>query len=169
MVLNAMSLALGYILSTGALQTTPPPIKDPIGELESRRQTAERSANEIQAKGAESGQAVREVYEAAAKAHNAWLDGVCQRIEAGKGADDALDALAKTASDAFTAWYMVRAKVLSQPVHPSTASILDVYTARLLKTSAAALFSTQTGEASQRTAEARQRLTWKVWEQIAGG
>ena len=28
MVLNAMSLALGYILSTGALQTTPPPIED---------------------------------------------------------------------------------------------------------------------------------------------
>ena len=123
---------------------------------------------EIQAKGAESGQAAREVYGAAAKAHNAWIDGVCQRIEAGKGTDDALDALAKTASDAFTAWYMVRAKLLSQPVHPSAATILDIYTARLLKASAAPFFDKQTGDASQRTAEARQRLTWKVWEQIAG-
>ena len=79
---------------------TPPPIRDPIGELESRRLTAERSAKEIQAKGAESGQAVREAYEAAAKSHNAWLESVCRRIEAAKGTDDAVDALAKTASDA---------------------------------------------------------------------
>ena len=42
MALNVMFLALGYVLSTGALQATPPPIKDPVGELESRRLRAER-------------------------------------------------------------------------------------------------------------------------------
>ena len=53
---------------------------------------------------------------------------VCQRIEGGKGTDEALDALAKA--------------------------------------SAAAMLSKQTGEASVRSAEARQRLAWTVWEQI---
>ena len=168
MALSVMSLALGYVLSTGALQAAPPPIKDPVGELESRRLTAEKSAKEIQVKGAESARQAREAYEAAAKTHNAWLDGVCQRIEAGKGTDEALDALAKAASDAYMGWYMVRAKALGQAVHPSTASILDIYNMRLFKASAAAMLSKQTGEASGRGAEARQRLAWKVWEQIAG-
>ena len=92
MALSVMSLALGYVLSTGALQAAPPPIKDPLGELESRRLTAEKSAKEIQTKSAEFARQPREVYEAAAKTHNAWPDAVCQRIEAGKGTDEALDA-----------------------------------------------------------------------------
>lgn len=167
MGLTVTSFALGYMLSTGAMQTAPP-IKDPIGELEARRQTAERSAKEIQTKGAESARPAREAYEAAAKAHNAWLDGVCQRIEAGTGTDDALDALAKTASDAFAAWYLVRSKAVGQPVHPSAAGILDVSTIRLFKASAAAMLGNRTGDSAQRSAEARQRLTWKVWEQVAG-
>jgi hypothetical protein len=110
----------------------------------------------------------RDAYEAAAKAHKAWLDGVCQRIEAGRGTDDALDALAGTARDAFAAWYMVRAKALNQPVHPSAASILHGSPMRLFKASAASMLTKQPSDASQRSAEARQRLTWKVWEQIAG-
>lgn len=168
MVLNAMSLALGYVLSTGAWQAAPPPIKDPVGELESRRLTAERSVRDIQAKGAEAARQAREAYEAAARTHNAWLDGLCQRLEAGKGANEALDALGKAASDAYLAWYMVRAKALEQAVHPSTASILDVYNLRLFKASAGAMFSNRTSQPSVRSAEARQRLSWKAWEQVAG-
>ena len=142
-------------------------VKDPVGELEARRVTAERSAKEIQTKGGDAASAARDAYGAAAQAHNAWLSALCERLEAGRGADDALETLAKTATTAFTAWYSARAKALGQTIHPSAASILDVSTQRLLKAAADSSFGSRT-DSGQSSAELRRRLTWKPWEQSTG-
>ena len=164
-------LAAVMLLVTGAILQAAD-VDKAIAAAESRRKGAESSMREIAGKSTAAVEQARAAYTAAAAQQNAWLDLVCEAIEAGSTTAPDVSAASQAATAALMNWVAVGGEALELPALSDSvaAGLRKSVTQDLIDIASGAWTSNRDADPKARSeaaASLKARLRWKTAQELA--